>query len=84
MANQESGTGGVATQANARFDTINWHYSDGTYEGAYNWDNSTWLSMGGGRYTAHANDATPEQQTLIFRAHANASDWPRSVPACGG
>jgi hypothetical protein len=84
VANHESGTGTVATPQNARFNTINWRYSDGNYEGAYNFVNSTWLAMGGGRYAKHSNDATPEQQTKVFRAHANPHDWPESVPACGG
>jgi hypothetical protein len=62
---------------------IDWRYS-GDYEGAYNWTNETWLAQGGGRYAKHAYEATPEQQTLVFRAHANAQDWPNTVPACGG
>jgi len=62
---------------------INWRY-DRDYEGAFNWTNETWLAEGGGRYAAHAYEASPEQQTLIFRAHANAQDWPNTVPACGG
>ena len=78
VANRESGEPG-----STRFDTINWHY-DGEYEGAYNWTNSTWLAQGGGRYAAHAYEASPEDQTLVFRAHANAADWPNTVPACGG
>jgi hypothetical protein len=63
---------------------VNWGYVGNGYEGAYNWVNSTWLNMGGGRYAQHANEASPEQQTLIFRAHANSQDWPLTVPACGG
>lgn len=78
VANREAGEPGSTS-----FDTINWRYS-GDYEGAYNWVNGTWLSMGGGRFAAHAYEATPEQQTLIFRAHANSRDWPQTVPACGG
>ena len=78
VANQEAGEPGSTS-----FATINWHY-DADYEGAYNWVNSTWLAEGGGRYAPHAYEASPEAQTLIFRAHANSQDWPRSVPACGG
>lgn len=72
----------MATRANSRFNTINWRYNDGNYEGAYNFVNSTWLAMGGGRYAQHANDASPEDQTKVFLAHANPGDWPESVPAC--
>lgn len=82
VANHESGTGTVATQANARFNTIDWHFDSEGYEGAYNWVNSTWLAMGGGKYAQHAYSASPEQQTRIFDAHANSTDWPESVPAC--
>ncbi len=76
MANREAGEPG-----SRRFGTINWRY-DGDYEGAYNWVNGTWLSMGGGRYARHAFEATPREQTLVFRRHANSSDWPNTVPAC--
>jgi hypothetical protein len=79
VANRESGEPGSTS-----FGTIRWDYVGGGYEGAYNWVNSTWIAEGGGRYAAHANEASPEQQTLIFRAHANARDWPVTVPACGG
>jgi hypothetical protein len=78
VANQEAGEPGSTS-----FSTINWHYDSG-YEGAYNWTNETWLAQGGGRYAAHAYEASPQAQTLVFRAHANAHDWPNSVPACGG
>lgn len=78
VANREAGSPGSYS-----YNTINWQYN-GDYEGAYNWENSTWISMGGGQYAAHAYDATPEQQTLVFRAHANSKDWPQTVPACGG
>jgi hypothetical protein len=76
VANRESGEPGSYS-----YSTINWRYS-GDYEGAYNWVNSTWLAMGGGRYAQHAYDAPPREQTLIFRAHANSHDWPLTVPAC--
>src|ERR1019366_606721 len=84
VANHESGTGTVATPANSRFNTIDRSYNAEGYEGAYNWVNSTWLAMGGGKYAEHAYDASPEDQTRIFNAHANAQDWPETVPACGG
>lgn len=39
--------------------------------------------MGGGKYAGHAYDATPKEQTLIFRAHAfEPGQWPETVPAC--
>jgi hypothetical protein len=79
VANRESGEPGSTS-----FATIDWRYDARGYEGAYNWVNSTWLAMGGGLYARHAYDASPEQQTLIFRAHANSHDWPETVPACGG
>ena len=77
VANRESGEPGAYT-----FATINWRYVGDGFEGAYNWVHSTWLAMGGGRYAEHANEATPEQQTRVFMAHANARDWPVTVPAC--
>jgi hypothetical protein len=79
VANRESGEPGSTS-----YSTVNWRIVGEGYEGAYQWVNSTWLAMGGGRYAQHANEATPEQQTLIFRAHANAQDWPVTIPACGG
>lgn len=79
VANREAGEPGSYS-----YSTINWSYVGESYEGAYNWVNSTWLAMGGGRYAQHANEATPREQTLIFRAHANSQDWPLTVPACGG
>lgn len=84
VANRESGSTGSTS-----FGAIDWRYGapgdpHKDYEGAFNWVNSTWLAMGGGRYAKHAYDATPEQQTRIFRAHANSRDWPLTVPACGG
>lgn len=72
----------MATPENARFDTIRWTYHNGEYEGGYNWVNETWLAEGGGKYAEHANEASPEDQTKVFRIHANAHDWPESVPAC--
>jgi Transglycosylase-like domain len=81
VANRESGDG-QATPSTARYVTINWRYHGEGYEGAFNWVNSTWLAMGGGRYAQHAYDASPEQQTLVFRANANSQDWPQTVPAC--
>jgi hypothetical protein len=77
VANREAGEPGSYS-----YSTIDWHYVGGDYEGAFNWLNSTWLAMGGGRYAEHANEATPEQQTRVFMAHANSRDWPVTVPAC--
>lgn len=77
VANRESGEPGSYS-----YSTIRWGYVGEGYEGAYNWVNSTWLAMGGGKYAQHANEASPRQQTLIFRAHANSHDWPLTVPAC--
>lgn len=77
VANRESGEPGSRS-----FNTIRWGYVGEGYEGAYNFVNSTWLAMGGGRYAQHSNEATPEAQTIIFRANANSRDWPRTVPAC--
>lgn len=79
VANRESGEPGSTS-----FSTIRWNYVGEGYEGAYNWVNSTWLAMGGGRYAEHANEASPKDQTLIFRAHANPGDWPLTVPDCSG
>jgi len=79
VANRESGEPGSYS-----YSTIRWGYVGEGYEGAFNWVNSTWLAMGGGKYAEHANEASPREQTLIFRAHANRYDWPLTVPACGG
>lgn len=79
VANRESGEPGSIS-----YNTIRWDYVGEGYEGAYNWVNSTWLAMGGGKYAQHANEASPKDQTLIFRAHANPHDWPLTVPACYG
>ena len=52
------------------------------YEGWINFLNSTWLTYGGGRYAAHAYDATEYQQYLVtLRMHADVP-WSQSNPAC--
>lgn len=78
--NRESGTG---TSGPWTLSTIKWSYDDGSHEGAANWLHSTWLAMGGGKYAPTADVATPEQQTLIFRAHATEpGQWDEAVPPC--
>jgi hypothetical protein len=79
VANQESGSPGSTS-----FATVNWRYDDGQFEGAYNWVHSTWEAMKRPSDPGYAVDASPRQQTEVFMAHANANDWPNSVPACGG
>ena len=87
VAGHESGAGEVVTVANARSyaHDIDWHMVDPPYSGAYQWDASTWLAAGGGRFGT-ASSATPEQQTIVFE-HWESHDptaWPVSVPDCGG
>lgn len=78
--NRESGTGSHGPWT---LSTIKWQYDDGTYEGAANWLNSTWISMGGGRFAPRAVEATPRQQTIIFREHATEpGQWGETVPPC--
>lgn len=86
--NHEAGNGTVSLGA-ARYDAIDFRYgapddpgAASGYEGAGNWVNSTWRAMGG--RTAHAYEASPREQGEVFIRHANSTDWPKSVPACGG
>ena len=80
VANHEAGEPGSES-----FDTINWHIVDNGYEGAYQWDPSTWASAGGLKYGS-ASSASPEDQTRVFNSYEprDPGAWPRSVPACGG
>jgi Transglycosylase-like domain len=68
-----------------RASTVDWHIVDPPYEGAYQWDPSTWAAAGGLRYGS-ASSATPEDQTRIFNSYERRDPgaWPLSVPACGG
>ena len=70
-ANYESGEPG---SRDVQF--INWHMEHGGYEGGYSWLPSTWRSQRFPGYPYRAVDATPEQQTLVFRHYKNVGEWP--------
>ena len=48
----------------------------GGYEGAFSWLPSTWERQRFPGYPSRAVDATPRQQTLVFRRYKNAGEWP--------
>jgi hypothetical protein len=85
VAGHESGAGEVVTLANARAyaHDIDWHIVDGEYQGAFQWDASTWAAAGGLRYGS-ASSASPADQVRVFDRYepAHPSAWPESVPAC--
>jgi hypothetical protein len=55
---------------------IDWRMEEGGYEGAFSWLPSTWERQRFSGYPARAVDATPEQQTLVFRRYKNVGEWP--------
>ena len=55
---------------------INWQMDENGYEGAFSWLPSTWLRQRFAGYPSRAVDATPEQQTLVFRRFKNVGEWP--------
>lgn len=55
---------------------INWQMESGGYEGAFSWLPSTWQWQRFSGYPLRAVEATPEQQTLVFRHYKNQSEWP--------
>ncbi len=60
----------------------NWAYNGSSgFEGGLQFLNSTWIAHGGGRYAAHAYDATREQQIAIAERVLAASGWGQ-WPAC--
>jgi hypothetical protein len=60
----------------------NWAYSGSSgFEGGLQFLNSTWIANGGGKYAAHAYDATREQQIEIAERVLSASGWDQ-WPAC--
>lgn len=64
----------------------NWHSTIGIYEGAFQFLNSTWLRNGGGRYAAHAYDASPIQQVVtakITLRREGVDSWPNCGPEVG-
>lgn len=64
----------------------NWRYSDGTYEGAYNFTPGTWRSSKPPGYPDHAYDATPAQQTLVADRVLRSQGWgawPVTSRKCG-
>lgn len=77
-AGRESGAGSVVTRANARAlaHDINWRMESGGYEAGYSWLPSTWRSMRFPGMPERAVDATPQQQTEVFRKYKSVSQWP--------
>jgi hypothetical protein len=56
------------------------------FEGGLQFLNSTWLSSGGGRFAAHAYDATPAEQILVgywLYKRSGFGPWPNTARACG-
>ena len=49
---------------------------NGGYEGAYSWLPATWQRQRFKGYPVRAVDATPKQQTLVFRRYKNVAEWP--------
>lgn len=47
-----------------RHESIDWH-NNGHHEGGFQFNNGTWLAHGGGRFAAHAYQASPFQQLLV-------------------
>lgn len=58
-----------------------WDDRRGGYEGGLHFLNDTWLRAGGGRYTLHAYDATPDQQIEIAQAWLGRTSW-NQWPVC--
>jgi len=78
VANRENGEPGSTS-----YDTINW-FAVNEYYGAYSFLHSTWAAAGGEKYSFNANEATPNQQSIVFN-HWSAVDpgaWPNTLPAC--
>ena len=55
---------------------INWRMESGGYEGGYSWLPSTWQRQRFPKMPERAVDATPQQQTEVFRRFANVGEWP--------
>jgi hypothetical protein len=70
-ANRESGEPGAVS-----FSTIDWRMQSGAYEGAYSWLPSTWLRQRFPGMPSRAVEATPAQQTRVFRRFMNVGEWP--------
>lgn len=73
-ANQESG----APEDPYNPTHIDWKMEENGYEGAFSWLPSTWdkQSKSFHGYPDNAVEATPEQQTLVFRRYKNVGEWP--------
>lgn len=78
MANRENGEPG-----DVNFHTINWQAVN-EYYGAYSFLHPTWVSAGGLRYAYNANEATPEEQSIIFNSYSalDPGAWPNTIPPC--
>jgi hypothetical protein len=78
VANRENGEPGSLT-----YSTIDWHAVN-EYYGAYSFLDGTWREAGGRRFAREANEASPEQQSIVFN-HWSAVDpgaWPNTLPPC--
>lgn len=83
VANREQGEPGSTD-----FHYINWQARQGRYGGAYSMEQSKWEAGGGLHYASVPEEASPEEQTLVFRklgkmGEWTASNWP-TIPPCGG
>jgi hypothetical protein len=78
VANRENGEPGALT-----YNTINWHVVN-DYYGAYSFLHPTWVSAGGERFADNANEASPEQQSIIFNSYRarDPGAWPATIPPC--
>lgn len=78
VANRENGEPGSTS-----YNTINWHAVN-EYYGAYSFLHSTWVSDGGLRFSYNANEATPEEQTIVFNewSRRDPGAWPNTIPPC--
>jgi Transglycosylase-like domain len=78
VSNRENGEPGSLS-----YNTINWHAVN-EYRGAYSFLHETWVAAGGLRYSYNANEASPEDQSIIFNEYwpNNESAWPNTLGPC--
>lgn len=60
---------------------VDWHHYTRTYEGAYGFTHAAWRQFRPPAFPRHANQATPEQQTIVARRIQRAAGW-RAWPVC--
>lgn len=78
VANRENGEPGSLS-----YRSINW-FAVNEYYGAYSFMQNTWESAGGRRFAYHANEASPEDQSIIFNEYSarDPGAWPNTIPPC--